>query len=688
MAFDVSRYRVLVESVADGLIVYDDRGDIQLINHHALALFGITLAQSEGRQPFDPTTSAVTIDGDPFPMDNLPVSTTLRTGEPSEMVVGIDRPNWPRTWMSVRSAPIEGGGVVATLRDASDVKEVHDLDRGVLELATNAVEIPVGHLSELMDQSLAIIGRATGADRVVYVSINHDEGRCEATLDWSRHRAVLPRVPGGVPIDTMARLLGRLTRRERIVVEGPESIPSDATQVPQGFLTLWELSAVIAVPIFDDRRLVGFVVIGWTDPRIIATRTIDFAFVVAGLLSSQHARERADAELLRLNESLDGRVRRGSSELAREQDRVQALIDAIPDAMFELDADALFVQIHTPEGSYFASQMQDLLGQSVYAVVPPDAGEAVTKAIARIRETGELEIVEYTTMIEGVATSFECRLVPRSDGGLLALVRDITGQAAQARILREQSAKMVQTNHDLERAVRAKDDFLASISHELRTPLAAILGLTELLLDAATGPANEQQQSALKTIAASGAHLLALINDLLDLGRLRDEPVTGLGEVASGDAGRLVVEMIRPSAEKRGLRVEFTDGSDGMRIWADERRLRQILLNLLDNAVKFTNPGGSVGLHLSVPDEATVAFAVWDTGDGIDAADHRRIFEPLTQLDSSLARRQAGSGLGLALVDRLVTMHHGRIEVESQLGQGSRFVVYLPQPGNESNSLP
>jgi signal transduction histidine kinase len=259
------------------------------------------------------------------------------------------------------------------------------------------------------------------------------------------------------------------------------------------------------------------------------------------------------------------------------------------------------------------------------------------------------------------------------------VVRDITGQAERARLLREHSARLSRANEDLERAVRAKDEFLAGVGHELRTPLSAILGLTEILLEDEVAPLSIPQQSAVETIRASGAHLLSLINDLLDLDQITNRMATlDLADVDLVDVARLAMDLVRTTADKGDVRLELDGGSRIPTIRADRRRLGQVLLNLLENAVKFTPVGGSVGIDLWMRDPVTVVCTVWDTGIGLDARDHRRVFEPFVQVDSGFDRRYVGSGLGLTLAERFVRLHGGPIELASALGAGSRLSVVLP----------
>ena len=230
---------------------------------------------------------------------------------------------------------------------------------------------------------------------------------------------------------------------------------------------------------------------------------------------------------------------------------------------------------------------------------------------------------------------------------------------------------------ELETASRHKSEFLANMSHELRTPLNAIIGFSQVLHQGLFGEVNAKQSEYLDDILSSGNHLLALINDVLDLskveaGQIELEPAPfSLRE--SLERG---VVMVREPAARRGVRVSLELAPDVDTARADERRVRQIVFNLLSNAVKFTPSGGSVVVATERVGGA-VHVSVSDTGPGIAAADRERIFEEFQQTEVGVRQRE-GTGLGLALSKRLVELHGGRIWVESELGRGSRFVFTLP----------
>ena len=246
-------------------------------------------------------------------------------------------------------------------------------------------------------------------------------------------------------------------------------------------------------------------------------------------------------------------------------------------------------------------------------------------------------------------------------------------------------------NRQLRQAIRAKDDFLAGMSHELRTPLTAVLGLAEALQLNYHGPLTDQQAHYVQLIHQSGEHLLALINDVLDLAKVSaGRLVLEIAPVSVVEICQAAVRLVTPQAGKKQISVLLTVDPAVTVLQADARRLKQILVNLLGNAVKFTPADGQAGLTVRGNAKQGVAeFTVWDTGIGIAAEDLPRLFQDFVQLDTRLARDYEGTGLGLATVWRLAELHGGQVKAESDgPGKGSRFTVSLPWAGEKTLEPP
>jgi signal transduction histidine kinase/CheY-like chemotaxis protein/GAF domain-containing protein len=260
------------------------------------------------------------------------------------------------------------------------------------------------------------------------------------------------------------------------------------------------------------------------------------------------------------------------------------------------------------------------------------------------------------------------------------IMRDMLLQKQAEEALRRSRDELSTANIALERAARLKDEFLASMSHELRTPMTSILGLTEALREQLYGLLNEKQLRAVNTIEQSGQHLLALINDILDLSKIEAGQFQLYRAPCSVDETCMAaLQMVKGMAQQKYQSVGFTINLTSVEIEADQRRLKQMLVNLLSNAVKFTPENGQLGLDVQADArEGVVRFQVWDHGIGIAQEDFARLFHPFTQLDGRLSRQYSGSGLGLSLVRRMAELHGGSVTVDSSLGEGSRFTLSFP----------
>jgi signal transduction histidine kinase len=264
------------------------------------------------------------------------------------------------------------------------------------------------------------------------------------------------------------------------------------------------------------------------------------------------------------------------------------------------------------------------------------------------------------------------------------------------RQLEEKNTRLQEAFDRLKELDRLKSNFLATVSHELRTPLTSIIGYSEMLREGLAGDLNPEQKEYVSTISDKGEQLLSLIKSLLDLGKLESGTMhMAMRTIRIEEVLAQVVSTVAPTARKKGVRVTMDAAPDLPELRADGDRLRQVFLNLVDNALKFTTAEGVVvirakrlrdqedededGLALLAPTKDHVEVRVVDTGIGIPAKEKERIFDAFYQVDSSSTREFGGAGLGLSIVKRLVEAHAGTISVEDNPPRGTVFVVRLPQ---------
>jgi len=375
-----------------------------------------------------------------------------------------------------------------------------------------------------------------------------------------------------------------------------------------------------------------------------------------------------------------------SKQVEVVQSRLAAIIQSSDDAIISTTLNGIIESWNWGAEKLYGYSALEVIGQPITLLQPTNNLHEGSHLIEQMQQ-GDL-IEHYETVRQHkdghlIDISLTVSPIKNAAGeitGMSKIARNISKRKQVEEQLRISNERISLANAELARAARLKDEFLAGMSHELRTPLNAILGLSEALLEEIFGQLTPEQREHITTIEQSGKHLLALINDILDLSKIESGKMElEVAPVIVKELCESSLNFVKQQAHHKRIKIHYQIDEELTEIEVDERRVRQVLVNLLSNAVKFTPDGGKVQLQVRADSFLeTVQLSVTDTGIGIAPENINKLFQPFVQLDSALSRRYSGTGLGLALVRRIAELHGGSVTLDSQEGKGSRFTVTLP----------
>lgn len=371
-----------------------------------------------------------------------------------------------------------------------------------------------------------------------------------------------------------------------------------------------------------------------------------------------------------------------------KEERLTTTMQATNQGYFDLNFEA--------NTEYFDSSLIEMLGFSgkvkvdrgvLDSLVHPDDFNTLVEMNTKIFESKSDDLISYEVRMRTKNNKWRYILIKSK-----AVSRDSLGRAkrivgvhtdvtpikqAQIQLEKEKRSVLV-LNEELQKAAKVKDTFIATMSHELRTPLNSIISFSELMLSSEHDNLTDKQNEHIKVIERSARHLLAIINDILDLSQVNTgKMILHYSQANFEFVMESVLSMVASLADEKEISLKFDNQLDVDDIFIDVKRFKQIMINLLSNAIKFTGKGRVVGVNCRNTD-SSVIIDVWDQGIGISEENMKKLFSPFVQIDSELSRNQEGTGLGLSLVKNMVELHKGTIKVKSKEGEGSTFTVVLP----------
>src|SRR5688500_10607269 len=657
--FDISPFPAVISRLRDHSVV--------AINRRTTEMFGVSHEEAIGLTTTDYYHDLADRERLRVPLE--------QHGRADDVLLHLKRPDGTTFWSRVSARLITWEGEPAVLTVFEDIDEELRAQR-VLRASEHRLATQSRALTELTaahtdpdgafeDRLRAILEMAADTLQTERVSMwRFDSGRTAIDCVGLFRRTGRQHEAGARLGRAAAPAYFDAIERERVIAAHDALTDGRTSEFGASYLIPHGIGAMLDVPLRSGEGVAGVLCVEHVGrARTWTADEQNFAVSTANLIAVALA---------------DQRLRTALRQVADSDARAHMILDTAHDAFVGMDSGGRIVAWNAQAEQTFGWAQQEVIGRSLAdTIIPAAFRDAHIRGMARFLSTGEAPVVNRRLELRGLhrrGHEFPIEITitspMRRDEGYFfgAFLRDISDRIERDELLRR-------AKDTAEAATRAKSEFLANMSHELRTPLNGVLGYAQLLQR--DRGLNSAQREALDAIAKCGAHLLDLINDVLDLSKIEAGRVDI--EQTATDLGQLTADLhqvVGDSARRKGLLLGLTIAPDvPRRVSADGRHLRQVLLNLLGNAIKFTS-AGEVRLDIGIGDDGRLTFGVTDTGIGVAPEELAEIFEAFTQTKSGAAA--GGTGLGLTISRHLLNAMGSELRVETTPGEGSRFYFSLP----------
>ncbi len=603
-----SRYRSVIAALSEGIVLQDSIGTIQACNDSAERILGLSADQVMGRTSFDPRWRTVHEDGSAFLGEDHPAVVTLSTGRScNNVVMGVYTSDGPLHWVSVNSRPMfhdqatEPYAVVCSFADITERKQAEEALRAAEQRFRTLVEqLPAITYVAALDADSSTL--YTSPQIETMLGFSQAEWMADHNL-WRKQ----------IHPDDYTRVMADVVLSQSSGVP----LPSEYRMLTRSGHPRW-----------------------FRDQSVIVHNPAGQPLFMQGIMFDITEHRQAEAAL-RASEA-----------------RNRALLDAIPDLMFRLSRDGVYLDVRTDKVSDLVLPPNLLLGKTLFDALPPDVAHQIMACIEQALRTEAVQFIEYQLVLEQMVRDFEARVVVCAENEVLAIVRDIT---------------------DRKNVERMKNEFVSTVSHELRTPLTSIRGSLGLIAGGVAGEIPAQVRAMVEIASKNSERLIRLINDILDIEKIESgKMIFNLQPVELTPLLEHVIDINRAYGQQFDVTFTLESPIAGAWVYADSDRLIQALTNLLSNAAKFSPTGARVLVSLARRGE-NLRIAIRDCGPGIPETFRERLFQKFAQADASDARQKGGTGLGLSITKAIVEKLGGQIDVTIAPDAGSIFFIDLPE---------